>query len=134
MEHDASISVIDGQTLRLHKIRDFLDPIILTYRRAPGEKTQTFKSSIETLEDASISKQKSGHYSMTVNRTTAEMDPALAIREVHVTQGNHVARIDLIFFDEPVLQKAKQSCDIAIFMKCFEEKEDYQQILRGALV
>ena len=33
MERDAVISVFGGQSLRLRKIRNFLDPLVLTYRR-----------------------------------------------------------------------------------------------------
>lgn len=116
MEHDVTLQFTDGQTLRLHKITDFLDPIILTHKPASGEKAQTFKFSIESMDDSLNSKQKSGHYSMTIDQTTADSLPALALQEVHLTQGNYVARIDLIFFDEPVLHKIKQECDNAIFV------------------
>ena len=33
MEKDAVISVIGGQSLRLRKIHNFLDPLVLTYRK-----------------------------------------------------------------------------------------------------
>jgi hypothetical protein len=58
---------------------------------------------------------------MTIDRTTAETLPGLALQEIHVTQGDYVAKIDLIFFDEPALLKKKQECDNAIFDKCQEE-------------
>ena len=56
MEHDVTVKLSDGQTLRLHKITDFLDPIILTHKAAPGDKAQTFRFSIESMEDSPNSK------------------------------------------------------------------------------
>ena len=38
MKNDVTIKFTDGQSLLLHKITEFLDPIILTYKSAPGEK------------------------------------------------------------------------------------------------
>ena len=48
---------------------------------------------------------------MTIDPTSVETLPALALQEIHVTQGDYVANIELIFFDEPTLHKTKQECD-----------------------
>ena len=85
MEHDSTISVLDGQDLRLHRIVNLLDPVQFTYRSSPGGQTNTFQFSIETMNDSTGQKQNSGHYCMTVKDKTGETDPALAIREIHVT-------------------------------------------------
>ena len=37
MEKDVIISVIGGQSLRFKKIREYLDPIVITYRRQPND-------------------------------------------------------------------------------------------------
>ena len=49
MEQDVKVQLTDGQTLRLNKITGILDPIILTHKKAAGEKSQTFKFSIESM-------------------------------------------------------------------------------------
>lgn len=127
MTRDVSISMVDGQSLRLHKIRDFLDPVILTYRRSPGEKAQTFRFSLQTMDDSTEqSKQNSGHYSFTTTEKTADTDSLVGLREIHVTQGDFIASIDLIFFDESLMHRMKNICDANNFMKCLQEKEDYQ--------
>ena len=52
MEHDSTISVLDGQDLRLHRIVNLLDPVQFTYRSSPGGQTNTFQFSIETMNDS----------------------------------------------------------------------------------
>lgn len=60
MTHDSKVSVIDGQTLRLRKLRNFLDPIILTHERgesagATGE-ARTFEFSLSSVDDVTVGK------------------------------------------------------------------------------
>ena len=66
MIRDAKVSVIDGQSLRMSRIRSFLDPVLLTYKSGPLAKPQKLSFSLEHALDAVKAPQKSGHYCMTV--------------------------------------------------------------------
>lgn len=66
MSHDTVISIISGQSLRLRKIHNFLDPLVLTYHDGVSQR-RTFEFSLSSVNDVTSGKQKSGHYSMTVD-------------------------------------------------------------------
>ena len=55
--------------------------------------------------------QNSGHYSMTVQQATGDTNRFLALKEVQIIQGENVARVELIFFDEAVMNYFKPNCD-----------------------
>ena len=52
MIRDAKVSVIDGQSLRMSRIRSFLDPVLLTYKSGPLAKPQKLSFSLEHALDA----------------------------------------------------------------------------------
>ena len=106
-------------------MREFLDPVSLTYKSSADENAQSFKFSLQTLDDALISKQKSGHYSFTTDVKTAETDSFMAIREIHVTQGDFIAQIDVVFSQESELNRHKKDCDEKYSTECNQENETY---------
>ena len=116
MGQDALITVIDGQSLRFSKIRNTLDPLVLTHRATPLQAAHTAHFSLDTVNDLGaselVSEQKSGHYSMTVPSFNAEVvNRFFAVREVTILQGELVSRIDVSFSDEPQLnQLLKETC------------------------
>ena len=48
---------------------------------------------------------------MTVEQKTGDTERLIAVREVQFMQGVHVARIDIIYSDEPDLNKLKLKCE-----------------------
>ena len=84
MKNDALISVIDGQSLRLRKINNLLDPLVITYRGRPTKTAHTAIFSLDSVNDVDVTheEQQSGHYSMTVSQITGNMDHLVAIRDI----------------------------------------------------
>ena len=70
MQRDAVIHDDGGQTLRLRRIGNNLDPIRLTYRKKAYEEAQSFVFSIDEVQDLdqrdSSGHDTSGHYTMSV--------------------------------------------------------------------
>ena len=70
MDRDAVIHDDGGQTLRLRRIGNNLDPIRLTYRKKAYEEAQSFVFSIDEVQDLdqrdSSGHDTSGHYTMSV--------------------------------------------------------------------
>ena len=54
MNNDALISVIDGQSLRLSKINNLLDPLVVTYRGHPTKTAHTAIFSLDSVNDVDV--------------------------------------------------------------------------------
>ena len=64
---------------------------------------------------------------MTVSQITGKMDRLVAIRDIQITQGEHVAKIEVTFSDEPLLHKVMhQKCEKQFRVQCDEESETYK--------
>lgn len=85
MKKDSVVTVTGGQSLRLKKIKHYLDPLVFTYRKeAPNNEELSFEFSLDDVKDwvnDSIKRhQNSGFYCMTVEQRSANTDRFLAIR------------------------------------------------------
>ena len=77
------ISVDGGGKVKVEKIDDFTGPIIVSFEGIHYQE-QSFKFSIDSVVDADSggTSESSGHYSMAINKTDAETNSSLYIKEV----------------------------------------------------
>ena len=61
---------------------NFLDPLVLTYSSDYGAQVETFVFSIDQKNDGTKVKQRSGHYSLSIDGSEMKMDKVLAITDV----------------------------------------------------
>lgn len=127
MARDVLLSVMGGHSLRLHKVRNFLEPLVLTFQADEDlNVTRSFEFSLASINDVTGRwAQMSGHYSMTVDSVIGDLDRFLGIREIHFTQGVKVARLDVLFSDELELNAIKNSCDKIWKERCLNEKKTF---------
>lgn len=83
---------------------------MLTYQSSPSAKPSRFSFSLDHALDAIIAGQNSGHYCMTVDYYDSKTARFLAIKDISITQGQFVSKIDLAFFDDPELNIIEQVC------------------------
>lgn len=110
MNEDALISTADGQSLQLKRITSLVAPIELTVRHSDGGSLESFAFSLDKVDEDKKSDQKSGHYSMTVEKQDVETDPLLIVRQVRLMQGEDCARIDIIFSADRSVSKNISQC------------------------
>ena len=51
----------------------------------------------------------------------------LAIKEIAITQGAFVGRIDINFFDDPELNRINQVCQLANKRECTDEQDHFTE-------
>ena len=99
MEDDVDVRVGDGSdlSLKLHAVELPTDPVRLSFVDDERGVHQSFKFSVESVNDSRDTEQDSGAYNMNVDRQGPGTDKLMVVKEVQVSHGMLSSRIDVFF-------------------------------------